>query len=70
MKYRIRKKFIDTDRKEYEVGDPIDIDNSMKVIRMQYYGYIDWNPIKQKKRGRKPKIERAVMKTEEKAVVL
>lgn len=61
MKYRIRKKFIDSDRTEYEVDDTIDIDNSMKVIRMQYYGYIDWQPIKQKKRGRKPKTERAVI---------
>ena len=61
MKYRIRKKFIDSDRTEYEVGEPIDIDNSMKVIRMQYYGYIDWQPIKEKKRDRKPKTERAVI---------
>lgn len=61
MKYRIRKKFIDSDRKVYEIGDSIDIDNSMKSIRMQYYGYIEWQPIKTKKRGRKPKIERAVI---------
>lgn len=70
MRYKIRKKFIDIDKKIYEVGDTIDIDNSMKSIRMQYYGYIDWEPIKQKRRGRKPKIERAITKTGEKAVVL
>ena len=59
-KYKIIKKFIDSDRKVYEIGDTIDIDNSMKITRMQYYGFIEWQPIKEKKRGRKPKVERAV----------
>ena len=60
-KYKIIKRFIDSDRTEYEVGDPIELENDMKITRMKYYGFIGWEPIEEKKRGRKPKIERAVI---------
>lgn len=57
--FKIKKKFVDSDRKEYVAGDTIALDNRMKIDRMIYYGIIDRNP--QKKRGRKPKVERAVV---------
>lgn len=60
-KYKIIKRFIDVDRKDYQPGDFIELDNKMKIIRMQYYGFIDWKPVKKKKRGRKPKIERTIV---------
>ena len=63
QKYKIIKRFIDSDRTDYQPGDTIELDNEMKITRMKYYGFIGWKPIEEKKRGRrrKPKIERAII---------
>lgn len=60
-KYEIIKRFIDVDRKDYQPGDFIELENDMKIHRMKVYGFIGWTPVNKKKRGRKPKIERAVV---------
>ena len=60
-KFKIKKRFVDSDKKEYLPNDIIELDNRMKIDRMIIYGIIEWEPIKQKKRGRKRKIERAVV---------
>lgn len=67
MKFKIKKKFVDSDRKEYMPGDIIELDGdkdkfhkgNIKIDRMIVYGIIDRKP--QKKRGRKPKTEKAVI---------
>ena len=58
-KFKIKKRFVDADRKEYNRGDTIVLNNRIKIDRMIYYGIIDRKPYK--KRGRKPKTERAVV---------
>ena len=57
LSFKILKRFVDSDRKEYLPGDTIELDNDMKIHRMMVYGIIKFR----KKPGRKPKIERAVV---------
>lgn len=67
LKFKIKKKFVDSDRKVYAPGDTIELEGdenkmssgNMKIHRMITYGIIDRKS--KKKRGRKPKVERAVV---------
>ncbi len=67
LSFKLKKKFVDNDRKEYSPGDIIKLDcdsegrgpDRIKIDRMVVYGIIDSIP--QKRRGRKPKVERAVV---------
>lgn len=56
VRFKIKKKFVDSDRKEYNPGDIILLENEMKIHRMITYGIIGWR----KRPGRKRIIERAV----------
>jgi len=57
-KFKILKKFFDNDRREYNPGDTIELENEMKIHRMLCFGII-----KPRKRPfeRKPNVERAVV---------
>lgn len=57
-KFKIKKRFVDSDKTEYAVDDTIELNNRMKIDRMIYYGIINRVPLK--RRGRKPKTERAI----------
>ena len=48
--FKIRKRFVDSDRREYNKGDYIDLDNRMKIDRMIYYGIIERIPLKKRKK--------------------
>jgi len=48
LKFKIKKKFIDSDRKEYKTGDTIELDEinkRIKIDRMVVYGIIGCKPI-------------------------
>ena len=67
FKFKIKKKFVDSDRREYVPGDIMELEGddnkfhkgNIKIDRLMYYGIIERKP--KKKRRRKPKIERAVV---------
>jgi len=71
--FKIKKRFVDSDRKEYFPNDTVEVENRMKIDRMIYYGIIGNEPIsgkvfnfkiaEKKKRGRpkrQKRLERAV----------
>lgn len=43
--FKILKRFVDSDRREYVEGNTIELDNKMKIDRMIYYGIIGRIPI-------------------------
>lgn len=74
MKFRIKKPYAEMinypKKKEYKIGDTIELDNYIKITKLIMYGFIERKPVEDKKRGR-PKVEKAVEpKPEEKAVIL
>jgi len=43
--FKIKKKFVDSDRREYVAGNTIELESRMKIDRMIYYGIIGNEPI-------------------------
>lgn len=63
MKFKIKKPYSEIvsypRKKEYKVGDIIETDNYIKITKLIMYGFIDRQPVEEKKRGR-PVVERTV----------